>query len=225
MKTLLFTGLAGILAVAPGTAMAALDSASDRVTPPSVDIAFASSTALASPAAGTNTMPRMGNMGHVPGMKSMGNMQRLKDFHHAGSHVRRGRMGYDKAYRKPHRGFRLPRTFIRPSYFIGNFGNYGLSQPNYGYGWSRYYDDAVLTDRYGVVQDARYNVDWDRYNQGYASLPRPMAMARNLPIRAIGTAPIGKTAAIRANGRAPIATPMAGSTKANILARSSGMPI
>ena len=167
MKTLLFTGLAGILAVGPGTAIAALDSASEGVTQPSVDIALASSTALASPAAGPSNMPRMGNMGHVRGMQNMGNMQRMKGFHHAGSHVRQGRMGYDKGYRKPHRGFRLPRTFVRPSYFIGNFGFYGLRQPNYGYGWSRYYDDAVLTDRYGVVQDARYNVDWDRYNQGY----------------------------------------------------------
>jgi Ni/Co efflux regulator RcnB len=167
MKTLLFTGLAGILAVAPGTAIAAVDSAADGVAQPSVDLAFASSTALANPAAGARTMPRMNNMGHVRGMKNMGNMQRMKGFRHAGSHVRRGRMGYDKGYRKPHRGFRLPRNFVRPSFFIGNFGYYGLSQPNHGYGWSRYYDDAVLTDRHGVVQDARYNVDWDRYNQGY----------------------------------------------------------
>lgn len=158
MKTLLFTGLAGILAAAPGTAIAALDSASASLARPSVGIALASSPILANPAAGANTMPRMGHVG---------GMQRMKGFHHAGSHVRRGRMGYDKGYRKPHRGFRLPRTFVRPSYFIGNFGYYGLSQPNYGYGWSRYYDDAVLTDRNGVVQDARYNVDWDRYNQGY----------------------------------------------------------
>jgi len=94
-------------------------------------------------------------------------MKHMRGNRHASSYVRRGRMGYDRNYRKPHRGFRLPRTYVQPSYFIGNFGYYGLSQPNYGYGWSRYYDDAVLTDRYGVVQDARYNVDWDRYNQGY----------------------------------------------------------
>jgi len=158
MKTLLFAGLAGVLAVNPGSAVAAIDSASDSFAKLPADLALASPTALASPASGAKAMPRTNNMG---------NIQRMKGYRHAGSHVRLGRMGYDKGYRKPHRGFRLPRTFVRPSYFIGNFGFYGLSQPNYGYGWSRYYDDAVLTDRYGVVQDARYNVDWDRYNQGY----------------------------------------------------------
>jgi hypothetical protein len=117
MKTLLFTGVAGILAVVPGTAIAAIDSASDGVAQASVDLAFASSTALANPAAGAKSMPNMSN--HVRGMKNMGNMQRMKGFGHAGSHVRRGRMGYGKDYRKPHRGFRLPRTFVRPSFFIG----------------------------------------------------------------------------------------------------------
>jgi Ni/Co efflux regulator RcnB len=164
MKTLLLAGVAGIFALAPGSAIAAVDSASEVTARPTVDLSFASSTALESPAAGTKTMPRMGNMRQ---MKHMGNMSRMKSHHQMGSYVRRGRMGYDRAYRKPFRGYRLPRTYIQPSYFIGNFGYYGLSQPNYGYGWSRYYDDAVLTDSYGVVQDARYNVDWDRYNQGY----------------------------------------------------------
>ncbi|WP_373489877.1 RcnB family protein [Parasphingorhabdus sp.] len=167
MKTLLFAGLAGVLAAAPATAMAAIDSAPGGVAKSPVDLGFASSTALASPAAAARNMPQAGNMGHARGMKAMGNMQRMKGYRHSGSYVHKGRMGYDKGYRKPHRGFRLPRTYIQPSYFIGNFGYYGLSQPHQGYGWSRYYDDAVLTDRHGVVQDARYNVDWDRYNQGY----------------------------------------------------------
>ena len=182
MKTLLLAGIAGVLTMVPGTAIAAIDSGSDAVAPAPVDLSFAASTALAEPGAGAKSMSRMGstrqmgNMGHSRGMKSMGNMHQMKSMsnmhrmkgnRHSGSYVRRGRMGYDKGYRKPHRGFRLPQTYVQPSYFIGNFGYYGLSQPNYGYGWSRYYDDAVLTDRYGVVQDARYNVDWDRYNQGY----------------------------------------------------------
>ena len=200
MKTLLLAGLAGVLTMAPGSAIAAIDSAPDAVSQPAVDLPFASSTALANPAAGAKTMTRMGNagqmksMGNMRHMKNMGNMRHMKNmgntrhmknmgntrqmrsmaktrqmsgYRQSGNYVRQGRMGYGKGYRKPHRGFRLPQTFIRPSYFIGNFGYYGLSQPNYGYGWSRYYDDAVLTDSYGVVQDARYNVDWDRYNQGY----------------------------------------------------------
>lgn len=164
MKTLLLTGLAGVLAVVPASASAAIDSTSDDAAMPMVDLSFASSTALANPAAGAKNRQHMGNSRQ---MRNMGGTHRMKGYNQSGSYVRRGRMGYDQGYRKPHRGFRLPRTFVQPSYFIGNFGYYGLSQPNYGYGWSRYYDDAVLTDSYGVVQDARYNVDWDRYNQGY----------------------------------------------------------
>ena len=167
MKTLLLAGLAGVFATVPGTAIAAVDSTPGETVSSPVDLAFASSTALAAPAAGARTMSRTGNMAYTRGMKTGGNMRSMNGYRHAKSYVRRGRMGYDHNYRKPHRGFRLPRTHVRPTYFIGNFGYYGLSQPSAGYGWSRYYDDAVLTDRYGVVQDARYNVDWDRYNQGY----------------------------------------------------------
>ena len=171
MKTLVLASLAGVLATAPVSANAAVDSVSDAAAGP-IDLSFASSTALADPVMGAKSMPRMDGM---RGMKNMGHMKGrgkghgMKHYRHGGSFVRQGRMGYDHKYRKPHRGFRLPSTFVRPSYFIGNFGHYGLRQPSFGYGWSRYYDDAVLTDRHGVVQDARYNVDWDRYNQGYAA--------------------------------------------------------
>ncbi|WP_417610196.1 RcnB family protein [Parasphingorhabdus sp.] len=164
MKTLLFASIAGVFAIAPGSAIAAIDSNVGGQIAPSVAIPFAASTVLAAPTTSHKTMPSMGNM---RGMKHMGNFHRMKNYHGSGNYVRRGRMGYDRSYRRPYRGFRLPQTYIQPSYFIGNFGYYGLSQPSSGYGWSRYYDDAVLTDRYGVVQDARYNVDWDRYNQGY----------------------------------------------------------
>ena len=173
MKTLLLAGIAAISTVASGSAIAAIDSPSDANAQPSVDISFASPLALAEPAAGAKTMSSMGNtrpmknMGNMRQMKTRGNMHQMKGYRQGGSYVRQGRMGYDRGYHKPYRGYRLPQTYIQPSYFIGNFGYYGLSQPSIGYGWSRYYDDAVLTDRYGVVQDARYNVDWDRYNQGY----------------------------------------------------------
>ncbi|MEH6790772.1 RcnB family protein [Parasphingorhabdus sp.] len=183
MKTLLYTGVAAVLAMAPGSAIAALDSAVPASGNAAIDLSFAFPTALAGEARGAASAPRPGsmrpmkNMGGMHQMKQMGNMRQMKHMGGArpmkghfpgGSYVRRGKIGYDKGYNRPHRGFRLPRTYIQPSYFIGNFGYYGLSQPSAGYGWSRYYDDAVLTDRYGVVQDARYNVDWDRYNQGYS---------------------------------------------------------
>ncbi|MFT6009088.1 MAG: Ni/Co efflux regulator RcnB, partial [Parasphingorhabdus sp.] len=138
MKTLLLAGIAAISTVASGSAIAAIDSPSDANAQPSVDISFASPLALAEPAAGAKTMSSMGNTRQ---MKNMGNMHQMKGYHQGGSYVRQGRMGYDRGYHKPYRGYRLPRTYIQPSYFIGNFGYYGLSQPRIGYGWSRYYDD------------------------------------------------------------------------------------
>ena len=84
MKTLLIAGLAGIFAVAPSPAIAAIDSDAEGPSMPIVDISFASSTALASPAAGTKSMPRMGKMQkmrHMGGghkMKQMGNMRHMK---------------------------------------------------------------------------------------------------------------------------------------------------
>ncbi len=72
------------------------------------------------------------------------------------------------AYRRPVYGYVLPRYWVSPNYYIANYGAYGLPAPAYGYGWSRYYDDAVMTDRYGRVYDHRSNLDWDRYEGGYA---------------------------------------------------------
>ena len=177
MKTLLFAGLAGILAAAPGAAIAAGDSASmPSGAEALVDLSFASPAALASASQGAKMpMPKMGGQkmgGHQ--MKQMGQIRQMRGQNmkngggnRGGSYVRQGRMGYGNGYNRPHRGFQLPQTFVQPSYFIGNFGYYGLSQPSVGYGWSRYYDDAVLTDRRGVVYDTRRDIDWDRYNQGY----------------------------------------------------------
>ncbi|MCP1470865.1 Ni/Co efflux regulator RcnB [Sphingobium sp. OAS761] len=71
------------------------------------------------------------------------------------------------AYRRPVRGYILPRYWIAPSFYISNYGAYGLPAPATGYGWSRYYDDAVMTDRYGRVYDYRGDIDWDRYEGGY----------------------------------------------------------
>ena len=70
-------------------------------------------------------------------------------------------------YQRPVRGFILPRYWISPNYYIANYPAYGLPAPAPGYGWSRYYDDAVMTDRYGRVYDYRSDIDWDRYEGGY----------------------------------------------------------
>jgi len=76
------------------------------------------------------------------------------------------------AYHRPTRGWSLPRYWIAPSFFISDYGRYGLSVPPAGYGWSRYYDDAVLIDERGRVADVIYGVAWDGYGEGgeaYAS--------------------------------------------------------
>jgi len=69
------------------------------------------------------------------------------------------RRGYE-SYRQPYYGFTLPREWMAPGYYISDYDSYDLDRPASGYGWSRYYDDAVLTDRYGRVYDWRDNVDW-----------------------------------------------------------------
>jgi Ni/Co efflux regulator RcnB len=67
------------------------------------------------------------------------------------------------AYARPSRGFILPDYWVQPAFFIANWATYGLPRPSAGLGWSRYYNDAVLTDRDGRVVDALVDYPWDRY--------------------------------------------------------------
>lgn len=67
-------------------------------------------------------------------------------------------------YRRPVVGYVLPGYWMSPAYRIGNYGAYGLPVPGQGYGWSRYYDDTVMVDDRGRVQDHRRDVDWDRHD-------------------------------------------------------------
>ncbi|HWK36112.1 RcnB family protein [Sphingomonas sp.] len=73
------------------------------------------------------------------------------------------------AYRAPTRGWVLPRYWFAPTFYISDFGNYGLGAPPVGYSWTRYYDDAVLIDGGGRVYDSVSGIDWDRGygDQGY----------------------------------------------------------
>ena len=73
------------------------------------------------------------------------------------------------AYRRPSRGYILPSYWIAPGWGISDWSSYGLSQPSYGYSWSRYYDDAVLIDGRGSVYDTVDGIDWDGgyQNGGY----------------------------------------------------------
>lgn len=73
------------------------------------------------------------------------------------------------AYRRPHRGWRMPNYWRSPDYRIQNFQLYGLAPPPQGYGWSRYYDDAVLVDYDGQVYDSVSGIDWRRVDQPYST--------------------------------------------------------
>ncbi len=162
MKNLLFAGIAATLACASAPTLAASDS-------------FATGTAKASAqlpddvmsgARRGNPRPVMG--GHHP-RPSMG-----QGNHRWGNRVQGrwfagfGAPGGWGGYRQPFRGYVLPSYWINPTYSIGNYATYGLYAPMTGYGWTRYYDDAVLSDYRGNVYDHRTGIDWNRYEGGYA---------------------------------------------------------
>jgi Ni/Co efflux regulator RcnB len=75
-------------------------------------------------------------------------------------HGGRNAPGGYASYRRPFRGFSMPSYWINPGFYINNYSSYGLRAPTNGYNWSRYYDDAVLTDRRGYVYDSVSNVPW-----------------------------------------------------------------
>ena len=69
------------------------------------------------------------------------------------------------AYRQPFRGYRVPRYWVAPRFYVTDWNRYGLYQPSGGYNWVRYYDDAILVDGSGGVQDWRGGLDWDAYDR------------------------------------------------------------
>jgi hypothetical protein len=164
MRTLKLSILALALSMTPGVAFAGAESGGMGHMPMG--------------GMGHMPTPPMGGMGHMPRppMGGMGHMPRPPMAHmpHAGGPRNWGGnyagrwMGGHRApggwnsYRRPFRGYALPSYWIQPSFYVPNYSYYGFAQPSAGYGWSRYYNDAVLTDRYGRVYDSVDNVDWDR---------------------------------------------------------------
>jgi Ni/Co efflux regulator RcnB len=157
MKNVLFSGVAaaGLLLAASGAT-----AADSNITAAKAD-AESAMQLVANGRKGGGMKPVMGMIKpHFGGMKPGG--------HHIGMKPRPGFHGIPKhdIYRRPHRGFILPRYWVQPSFYLSNFGSYGLSAPSNGYYWSRYYDDAVLTDQRGYVQDYRSDINWDANNYG-----------------------------------------------------------
>lgn len=157
MKNVLFSGVAaaGLLLAASGAT-----AADSNITAAKADAESAMQLVANGRKAGGMT-PGMGMIKpHFGGMKPGG--------HHIGMKPRPGFHGIPKhdIYRRPHRGFVLPRYWVQPSFYLSNFGSYGLSAPSNGYYWSRYYDDAVLTDQRGYVQDYRSDINWGANDYG-----------------------------------------------------------
>ncbi len=168
MKTLKISGIALLLAALPAAALAGESPApAPGGMPGGMNMPHPGGMHMG----GGMNMPRPGgmNMGGVMNMPRPGGQEMGGPRNWGGRQNGRWAGGWQapggwNAYRRPSVGYMLPSYWVNPSYYIGNYWNYGLSRPAYGYGWSRYYDDAVLTDRYGRVYDSA-RVDWDRYDR------------------------------------------------------------
>lgn len=153
MKTLCLLGVALAAAAVPSLAIAGPESAGMQMGKPGM------------------IMPSLPNSGPNPGPRPEILRPEGAGIHNWGPRVNGRWIGGFRApggwteYRPAARGYVLPRYWINPGFYIGNFSRYGFSTPRSGYGWSRYYDDAVMTDRSGRVYDSVRGVDWDRYDR------------------------------------------------------------
>ena len=175
MRTLMFLGLAASLAIVP----AAAESARGTTVPTGRDWGSVPTIPLRPPVGATMPRPApdaTGNWSSGGGWRGG-----QGDWHRArgdAPHVMSGRSGDRGQWRghrdmrgdrgasgrfHPRRGFFIPRFFVSPTYFVSNWGSYGLAAPADGQRWVRYYDDAVLIDDRGYIYDTAPGVDWDGY--------------------------------------------------------------
>lgn len=126
----------------------------------------------ARPPAGRPQMPapaRPGGhyAGQMPGGQIHGGQMRGRSFQGGQFHGRSfhggagggARFGH---FQRIHRGGFVPQFWWGPQFVVRNWGGYGFPQPFAGGRWIRYYDDALLIDRYGRVYDARSDWNWER---------------------------------------------------------------
>lgn len=76
------------------------------------------------------------------------------------------RHGYPH-YKRLERGHRVDRYWSHPGYHVRDHDRYGFYDPPADQRWVRYYDDALLVDRGGMIRDGRYGLDWDQYGEGW----------------------------------------------------------
>ena len=150
MKNLVFSGVAATALLLTATAVNASDSFA-----PAAPSAAATAVNVAADGARTGGHRVSGNYGGVRTPR-VGGYNGTRGFWHGG----RGAPGGYSSYRRPFRGFILPSYWINPGFRFNNYNSYGLRAPTNGYNWSRYYDDAVLTDNRGYVYDSVSNVPW-----------------------------------------------------------------
>jgi len=147
-------GIIATLTLIPAAAMAQADA---RVGAPPIPATPAMSAPMPQPRPDLPPPP-MPPMGHpMPPMQQPG----------PGSDRWASVPGGWNAYQAPSYGYTLPRHWIAPSYYIADYRGFGLPAPASGFGWSRYYDDMVLTDRWGRVYDWRDGRDMRDGNGDY----------------------------------------------------------
>lgn len=70
------------------------------------------------------------------------------------------------------RGFIMPPYWMEPQFDVRDWDDYGFAAPTPDERWIRYYDQALLVDRYGRVIDVRHDVDWEEHREAWAHDPR-----------------------------------------------------
>ncbi len=170
MARLAIAGVIVALTLAPGVAMAQMDSR-----------------------AGAPPMPHVGQMPPMgQPMNELG--QPMNEMRRPMNDMRQPGPGSDRwgsvpggwnAYRPPAYGYTLPRYWIAAPHYINDYRGFGLPTPAFGYGWSRYYDDMVLTDRWGRVYDWRAQNDWGRDSRDGGGDYRPRKRDRSGIVGAI----------------------------------------
>jgi Ni/Co efflux regulator RcnB len=149
---------------APPIVSAPVVAAPIRRLPPQASIPASRSKAIPSPEMTAPPMPRQAMTSPSQHGTLLGPDRGRSDW----VEVSRPEAGQERSsYQRPSYGYQLPSEWVAPHYFIADFYSYGLSPPASGFGWSRYYDDAVLTDQWGRVYDWRDDVNWADHDERY----------------------------------------------------------